>query len=97
MIHDVDFNPEIDRQAEDRAHRIGQTKPVDVYRLVAEGTVDRDILDLAARKRAVNDIAIAAHEASVPQASSAARVPGAAHVARHSALMALPPMPMNEV
>ena len=49
MIHDVDFNPEIDRQAEDRAHRIGQTKPVDVYRLVAEGTVDRDILDLAAR------------------------------------------------
>ena len=55
MIHDVDFNPEIDRQAEDRAHRIGQTKPVDVYRLVAEGTVDRDILDLAARKRAVNE------------------------------------------
>ena len=55
VIHDVDFNPEIDRQAEDRAHRIGQTKPVDVYRLVAEGTVDRDILDLAARKRAVNE------------------------------------------
>ena len=55
VIHDVDFNPEIDRQAEDRAHRIGQTKPVDVYRLVAEGTADRDILDLAARKRAVNE------------------------------------------
>ncbi|EGB10124.1 hypothetical protein AURANDRAFT_1751, partial [Aureococcus anophagefferens] len=53
IIHDVDFNPEIDRQAEDRAHRIGQTKPVTVYRLVAEDTVDRDIIDLANRKRAV--------------------------------------------
>ena len=55
IIHDVDFNPEIDRQAEDRAHRIGQTKPVTVYRLVAEDTVDRDIIDLANRKRAVNE------------------------------------------
>ena len=55
VIHDVDFNPEIDRQAEDRAHRIGQTKPVTVYRLVSEDTVDRDILDLANRKRAVNE------------------------------------------
>ena len=55
VIHDVDFNPEVDRQAEDRAHRIGQTKPVTVYRLVAEDTVDRDIFDLAAKKRVLNE------------------------------------------
>lgn len=34
IIHDMDFNPQIDRQAEDRCHRIGQTKPVTIYRLV---------------------------------------------------------------
>ena len=55
IIHDLDWNPMLDVQAEDRAHRIGQTKPVTVYRLVAEDTVDRDIIDLANRKRAVNE------------------------------------------
>lgn len=34
VIHDMDFNPQIDRQAEDRCHRIGQTKPVTIYRYV---------------------------------------------------------------
>lgn len=32
VIHDMDFNPQIDRQAEDRCHRIGQTKSVTIYR-----------------------------------------------------------------
>jgi hypothetical protein len=32
ILHDVDFNPQVDRQAEDRCHRIGQTRPVTVYR-----------------------------------------------------------------
>lgn len=35
ILHDVDFNPQIDRQAEDRCHRLGQTKLVTVYRLVS--------------------------------------------------------------
>ncbi len=39
VLHDVDFNPQIDKQAEDRCHRIGQTRPVTVIRLVAENTV----------------------------------------------------------
>lgn len=32
IIHDMDFNPQMDRQAEDRCHRIGQVKPVTIYR-----------------------------------------------------------------
>ncbi|WP_233713232.1 DEAD/DEAH box helicase [Amaricoccus solimangrovi] len=39
----------------DRAHRIGQTKPIFVYRLVAEGTVEEVILALQARKQALAD------------------------------------------
>lgn len=34
IIHDMDFNPQMDRQAEDRCHRIGQNKPVTIYRCV---------------------------------------------------------------
>lgn len=44
IIHDVDFNPQMDRQAEDRCHRIGQTKPVTVYRWV-ENTFINDVID----------------------------------------------------
>lgn len=32
ILHDVDFNPQVDRQAEDRCHRLGQSRPVTVYR-----------------------------------------------------------------
>jgi SNF2 family DNA or RNA helicase len=41
----------VETQAADRAHRIGQTRPVFVYRLVAEGTVEERILELQDRKR----------------------------------------------
>ncbi|XP_073315069.1 protein CHROMATIN REMODELING 19 isoform X1 [Primulina huaijiensis] len=50
VIHDMDFNPQIDRQAEDRCHRIGQTKPVTVYRLVTKNTVDENVYEIAKRK-----------------------------------------------
>ncbi|CAA7391173.1 unnamed protein product [Spirodela intermedia] len=50
IIHDMDFNPQIDRQAEDRCHRIGQRKPVTIYRLVTKGTVDENIYEIAKRK-----------------------------------------------
>uniref|UniRef100_A0A1D1Z896 SWI/SNF-related matrix-associated actin-dependent regulator of chromatin subfamily A containing DEAD/H box 1 n=1 Tax=Anthurium amnicola TaxID=1678845 RepID=A0A1D1Z896_9ARAE len=50
IIHDMDFNPQMDRQAEDRCHRIGQRKPVTVYRLVTKGTVDENIYEIARRK-----------------------------------------------
>ncbi|GLT96791.1 hypothetical protein SLE2022_143900 [Rubroshorea leprosula] len=50
VIHDMDFNPQIDRQAEDRCHRIGQTKTVTIYRLVTKGTVDENVYEIAKRK-----------------------------------------------
>ena len=50
IIHDCDFNPQIDRQAEDRCHRLGQTKPVTVIRLVTRDTVDERIVAVAEKK-----------------------------------------------
>ncbi|GER28742.1 SWI/SNF helicase-like protein [Striga asiatica] len=50
IIHDMDFNPQIDRQAEDRCHRIGQTRPVTIYRLVTKDTVDENVYEIAKRK-----------------------------------------------
>ena len=50
ILHDCDFNPQIDRQAEDRAHRLGQARPVTVYRLVTADSVDAKIVAIAERK-----------------------------------------------
>lgn len=55
ILYDPWWNPAVERQAMDRAHRIGQTKAVFVYRLVAEGTVEEAILALQARKQALAD------------------------------------------
>jgi hypothetical protein len=52
VIHlDPWWNPAVEDQATDRAHRIGQERPVTVYRLVAEGTIEEQILALHADKR----------------------------------------------
>ena len=52
VIHlDPWWNPAVEDQATDRAHRIGQDKPVTVYRLVMRGSIEEQILDLHARKR----------------------------------------------
>ncbi|MEM1068226.1 MAG: DEAD/DEAH box helicase [Planctomycetota bacterium] len=52
VIHlDPWWNPAVEDQATDRAHRIGQQRPVTVYRLVAEGTIEEQILQLHADKR----------------------------------------------
>lgn len=55
IIYDPWWNPAVERQAMDRAHRIGQDKPVFVHRLVAAGTVEEKILDMQARKQALAD------------------------------------------
>jgi SWI/SNF-related matrix-associated actin-dependent regulator 1 of chromatin subfamily A len=50
IMHDLDFNPFGDLQAEDRCHRIGQKKPVTIVKLVANESVDADIYDMQTRK-----------------------------------------------
>lgn len=55
IFYDTDFNPAIDNQAQDRAHRIGQTKTVNIYRLVCENTVEESILERANVKRALEN------------------------------------------
>jgi len=52
------WNPAVEDQAADRAHRIGQDKPVMVYRMVARDTVEERILELQARKRALANAAL---------------------------------------
>ena len=52
VIHlDPWWNPAVEDQATDRAHRIGQERPVTVYRLVAKGTIEEQILEMHADKR----------------------------------------------
>ena len=51
-------NPQCDLQAQDRCHRIGQSNPVVVYRLVAGGSVDQKIVERATAKRKLEKIII---------------------------------------
>lgn len=50
IIHDIDFNPYNDKQAEDRSHRMGQDKEVTIYRLISQGTVEMVISEMAEAK-----------------------------------------------
>ncbi|KAJ2158613.1 DNA-dependent ATPase fun30 [Coemansia sp. RSA 552] len=56
VIYDAGNNPSEERQAEDRAHRVGQTKDVRVYRLVGSGTIDEDILESSRSKQLVEQM-----------------------------------------
>jgi len=58
IIYDSDWNPQQDLQAQDRCHRIGQTKPVMVYRLVTANTFDQRIVERAAAKRKLEKMII---------------------------------------
>ncbi|XP_039260752.2 chromatin-remodeling ATPase INO80-like [Styela clava] len=59
IFYDSDWNPTVDQQAMDRAHRLGQTKQVTVYRLVCQGTVDERILQRAEEKNVIQRMVIA--------------------------------------
>ncbi|XP_034993732.1 lymphoid-specific helicase isoform X1 [Zootoca vivipara] len=58
IIYDSDWNPQSDLQAQDRCHRIGQTKPVVVYRFVTANTIDQKIVERAAAKRKLEKLII---------------------------------------
>lgn len=50
ILYDSDWNPQMDLQAQDRAHRIGQKKQVTVFRFITEGTVEEKIVERAEKK-----------------------------------------------
>lgn len=58
IFYDSDWNPTMDAQAQDRCHRIGQTRDVHIYRLVSEKTIEVNILKKANQKRMLSDMAI---------------------------------------
>lgn len=58
ILFDSDWNPQQDLQAQDRVHRIGQTKPVIIYRLASKGTVEESLLDKAYGKRRLEKLVI---------------------------------------
>ena len=69
VIHvDPWWNPAVEAQATDRAHRIGQTRTVNSYKLIARATVEEKILSLQAKKKEIADSLLlggAAEEASL--------------------------------
>ncbi|XP_047310658.1 protein PHOTOPERIOD-INDEPENDENT EARLY FLOWERING 1 [Impatiens glandulifera] len=58
IFYDSDWNPAMDQQAQDRCHRIGQTREVHIYRLISQSTIEENILKKANQKRALDDLVI---------------------------------------
>jgi len=58
IFYDTDWNPAMDAQAQDRAHRIGQTRDVHIYRLVTSQTVEENIMLKASQKRDLSRLSI---------------------------------------
>ena len=58
VMYDNDWNPQVDLQAEDRAHRIGQKKQVKVFRFITERTIDEKIIEKATQKLRLDQLVI---------------------------------------
>lgn len=58
ILYDSDWNPQVDLQAQDRAHRIGQTKQVRIFRLITENTVEERIVERAEMKLRLDQVVI---------------------------------------
>ncbi len=63
------WNPAVEAQATDRAYRIGQTRPVQVHRLIAEGTLEDRIAEMLGRKRELADAVLGSGEAALTELS----------------------------
>jgi len=61
------WNPAVEEQATDRAYRIGQTQPVQVHRLITEGTVEDRIADMLEAKRALADAILGSGESALTE------------------------------
>lgn len=61
------WNPAVEEQATDRAYRIGQTRPVQVHRFIAEGTIEDRIAEMLRDKRALADSVLASGEAALTE------------------------------
>jgi SNF2 family DNA or RNA helicase len=67
VIHlDPWWNPATEDQATDRAHRIGQTRPVTIYKLVMAGTIEEKVLSMHGRKRELAAEILAGSNTSTP-------------------------------
>lgn len=58
IFYDSDWNPAMDKQCQDRCHRIGQTRDVHIYRFVSEHTIESNILKKANQKRELDNVVI---------------------------------------
>ncbi|KAF9192500.1 swr1 complex component [Haplosporangium sp. Z 11] len=58
IFYDSDWNPSMDRQCQDRCHRIGQTRDVHIYRFVSEFTIEENMLKKANQKRMLDNVVI---------------------------------------
>ncbi|MFD9904574.1 DEAD/DEAH box helicase [Streptomyces sp. NPDC059063] len=65
------WNPAVEAQATDRAYRIGQTQPVQVHRLIAEGTIEDRIAEMLLRKRELADAVLGSGESALTELTDA--------------------------
>ncbi|HQR27841.1 MAG TPA: DEAD/DEAH box helicase [Nocardioides sp.] len=70
LHYDRWWNPAVEDQATDRAYRIGQTRPVQVHRLITQGTIEERIAELLAHKRTVADAVLARGESALTELSN---------------------------
>ncbi|KAJ3067223.1 hypothetical protein HDU98_009590 [Podochytrium sp. JEL0797] len=72
VMYDNDWNPQVDLQAEDRAHRIGQKKQVNVFRFITENAIEEKVIDRATQKLRLDQLVIQQGRAAQAKVSTAA-------------------------
>ena len=85
IFFDMSFNPHVDRQAEDRCHRLGQEKQVTVYNLLVPGTIEVNMHKMANAKTELNDVMLNEGSFAEKEAADALQdAPSGSHMARKS-------------